>query len=215
MKNYLVILSASLVLLAVVSAVDPNDFNSYEKDALNYVESEFGLVATLLGMDKRRSKASHYDEFVFGFADSAFKIQPRLATTCVTDGAQYWKGTKETVMNLINAMDINGQDEFNLEDVSYTFLRKCNYADTVQQTILSNLFINFFYELSDTNPMKLLLRPAFVLAWITDWYSMATAVMEWSWSLSRLMDRLDYYNIGKMTGKVFKVWVQLHAKQIL
>ena len=57
------------------------------------------------------------------------------------------------ILNLLETMTIDSQDEFNLEDVSYTFMRKCNYADTVQQTIISNLFINYFYELSDKNPL--------------------------------------------------------------
>ena len=93
-------------------------------------------------------------------------------------------------------------------------MRKCNLADTVQQTVVSNLLINYFYELPDSHPLKTLLRPAFVLAWVTDWYSMATAGMEFCYSLLRLMDRLDYYTIGKMLGKVFKVYVQLQLKHI-
>ena len=94
-------------------------------------------------------------------------------------------------------------------------MRKCNYADTVQTTVMSNMLINYYYELADYHPLKSVLRPAFVVAWVSDWYSMATAGMEFSYSLLRLMDRLDYYTIGKMIGKMFKVYVQLHMKQLL
>ena len=76
------------------------------------------------------------------------------------------------------------------------------------------MFINYYYELQDYHPLKTALRPVFLVAWLTDWYSFATAGMEFSHSLLRLMDRLDYYTIGKMLGKVFKVYVQLHFKQL-
>ena len=111
------------------------------------------------------------------------------------------------IIRIIETKSIDGQDEFNLEDVSYTFIRKCNYADTVQSTVISNLFINYYYELSEYHPLKTALRPAFAVAWASDWYSVATSGMEFCYSLLRLMDRLDYYTIGKMLGKVFKVYV--------
>ena len=106
MKLSLAIFTGSLVMLSVASA-DAKDFYVYEQDAVNYVQSEFSLLNALFGLDKRKPKASHYDEFVYGFSDSAFKIQPRLATTCFSDGAQYWKGTKDMIINLIETMSID------------------------------------------------------------------------------------------------------------
>lgn len=51
-----------------------------------------------------------------GFFDTAFKFQPRLSTTCFTDGAQYLKGTEQTLVNMLRHASMSGADEFNFED---------------------------------------------------------------------------------------------------
>jgi hypothetical protein len=72
-------------------------------------------------------------------------------------------------------------------------------------------------KVDEVNPLKFeaaLLYPMSVIAWALDWYSVVTTVMELSYSMQIFMDRMDYYNSGKMVGKLTKLVFQIHEKDI-
>jgi hypothetical protein len=104
----------------------------------DYVESGLKIVTQLLHLNERSPRDSHWLEFKVGFFDAAFKFQPRQSTTCFSEGYTYFKGTKETLINMVTHESLSGVDEFNFEDQSYTLLRKCNYADTIYGTYINN-----------------------------------------------------------------------------
>ena len=43
---------------------------------------------------------------------------------------------------MIENRNFDGMDDFNFEDQSYMFIRKCNYADTIPMTWFNNVLIN-------------------------------------------------------------------------
>jgi hypothetical protein len=59
-----------------------------------------------------------------------------------------------------------------------------------------------------------LLYPISLLAWAADWYGVMTAVMEISYSMEIYLDRMDYYNSGKLVGKLTKLVFQIHEKDL-
>lgn len=157
---------------------------------------------------------SSYLEFKMGFFDAAFKFQPRQSTTCFTDGLNYFKGTKETMIAMIQKKSIEGVDEFNFEDQSYTLLRKCNYFDTIGATIIDNYIINNVDKLNPNSFGALALYPLSLFLWMADWYSVMTVVMELSYSGEIFLQRMDWYNVGKIFGKLTKLGVQIHMKDL-
>jgi hypothetical protein len=157
---------------------------------------------------------SHTREFVMGFFDTAFKFQPRLSTTCFSDGAQYMKGTEQTLVNMLRHASMTGADEFNFEDQSYTLLRKCNLVDTIQGTILINQLLGRLETLHPASFEAIVMYPLSYMLWAADWYSVMTAVMEISYSLEVFLDRMDWYNVGKISGKLTKLLVQVKAKGV-
>jgi hypothetical protein len=93
-------------------------------------------------------------------------------------------------------------------------LRKCNYADTIQYTLLANWFINRVEELDPKSTKALMSYPMSLALWAVDWYSVMTSVMELSYSAEVFMDRMDYYNVGKISGKLTKLFIQIHMKDL-
>ena len=163
------------------------------------------LVGKLLKLDQRVPRHSKWDEFKIGFSDAAFKFQPRRSTTCYSEGHTYWRGTKETLLAMMEGKSMKGVDEFNFEDQSYTFLRKCNYADTIPGTIFNNAIVNYADKLEPESWKASLIYPISLASWMSDWYSVITSVMEISYSMEIFLDRMDMYNVGKLTGKFTKL----------
>jgi hypothetical protein len=124
----------------------------------------------------------------------------------------YFKGTKELIQNMASHMSLEGQDEFNLEDVSYTLIRKCNYIDTIPVTVLNNLLMNGYKKLSDFGVAKSVLRPLFAIVWLLDWWGAVGSLMSYAYSIERSMERFDNYTFGKLTGSIFKFLLQLKMK---
>lgn len=116
---------------------------------------------------------------------------------------------------MMRKTSMTGADEFNFEDQSYTLLRKCNLADTIPATILSNLFINKVDKMDPMSYEAMALYPASTLLWVADWYSVITTVMEISYSMEIYLDRMDWYNVGKIMGKATKLVVQIKMKDSL
>ena len=50
-----------------------------------------------------------------------------------------------------------------------------------------------------------LIYPLSLASWVSDWYSVITSVMEISYSMEIFLDRMDMYNVGKLTGKFTKL----------
>ena len=109
-------------------------------------------------------------------------------------------------------MSIEGQDSFNLEDVSYTLIRKCNYIDTIPVTVLNNLLMNAYKSLSDYGIAKSVLRPIFAIIWLLDWWGAVGSLMSYAYSIERSMERFDNYTFGKLTGSILKFLLQLKMK---
>ncbi len=140
-----------------------------------------------------------------GFFDAAFKFQPRQSTTCFTDGQTYLQGTRDTLVNMITHGSLTGMDEFHFEDQSYTFLRKCNYADTIYGTWLLNWVVHRVEQVHPQSLEAVMLYPLSLVAWLADWYSIITSTIEISYSMQTFMDRIDHYNLGKLVGKLVKL----------
>ena len=157
---------------------------------------------------------NHRMEFVDGFFDAAFKFQPRKTTTCFSDGAAFYKATKDGLINMMDKKSLKGIEEFNFEDTSYTLLRKCNYADTIPATILANKFINYWDSLESTSLEAIIFRPVMLLVWFADWYGAMTSVMEISYVTEVFLDREDWYSTGKFAGKILKLVIQIKSKKL-
>ncbi len=59
-----------------------------------------------------------------------------------------------------------------------------------------------------------MMYPLSYVLWAADWYSVMTAVMEISYSMEIFLDRMDWYNVGKVSGKMLKLIVQIKAKDL-
>jgi hypothetical protein len=106
---------------------------------------------------------------------------------------------------MIKKESLSGVDEFNFEDQSYTLLRKCNYFDTIPVTIASNYLIKKVDKMNPYSFGAYALYPLTLFLWVVDWYSVITTVMESSYSLEVWASRWDWYNFGKLTGKMTKL----------
>lgn len=153
-------------------------------------------------------------EFIDGFFDAAFKIQPRKTTSCFSDGPAFYKATKDALMHMIDKKSLKGIEEFNFEDTSYTLLRKCNYADTIPATLLANEFINHWDTLDPKSIHAIVFRPLMLLVWFVDWYGAMTSVMELSYVVEVFLDRMDFYSAGKFIGKTLKLLIQIKSKKL-
>ena len=111
---------------------------------------------------------------------------------------------------MIENRNFDGMDDFNFEDQSYMFIRKCNYADTIPMTWFNNLLINSIRQTDDVGAGLRLIQTG---AWLSDWYSVITSVMEISYSLGIFYDRTDWYNAGKLTAKFTKLGLQMSMKR--
>ena len=58
------------------------------------------------------------------------------------------------------------------------------------------------------------LYPLSLVLWIVDWYSVVTTMMEMSYSMEIFMQRMDFYNVGKLTAKITKLMIQIHMKDL-
>ena len=90
------------------------------------------------------------------------------------------------------------------------FIRKCNYADTIPMTWFNNMLINNINQLEEVNAGLRLIQTS---AWLTDWYSVITSVMEISYSMGIFFDRVDWYNAGKLAAKFTKLGIQMSMKR--
>jgi hypothetical protein len=106
---------------------------------------------------------------------------------------------------MMEGQSLKGVDEFNFEDQSYTLIRKCNYADTIPGTIINNAIVNYADKLDPQSMEATLIYPLSLASWVSDWYSVITSVMEISYSMEIFLDRMDMYNVGKLTGKFTKL----------
>ena len=52
-----------------------------------------------------------------------------------------------------------------------------------------------------------MMYPLSYVLWAADWYSVMTAVMEISYSMEVFLYRMDWYNVGKISGKMVKLIV--------
>jgi hypothetical protein len=72
-------------------------------------------------------------------------------------------------------------------------------------------------RVTKVNPLSFeatILYPISLIAWMVDWYSVMTTIMELSYSMEIYLDRMDYYNSGKIVGKMTKLVFQIHEKEL-
>lgn len=115
---------------------------------------------------------------------------------------------------MITHASLSDVDEFNFEDQSYTLLRKCNYADTIYGTWFNNMIVKRVAKVDPKSFEAVMLYPLSLFAWAIDWYSVMTTIMEISYSSEIFLDRMDYYNSGKLAGKFIKLIYQIHEKNL-
>ena len=92
-------------------------------------------------------------------------------------------------------------------------MKKCNLADTLYGTILNNAILSWYDNLPQESFARSVMWPLWSIAWLSDWFSVTGSVMEMSYSMSLLMERHDLYNMGKIIGKLFKLYVQMRLKR--
>lgn len=101
----------------------------------------------------------------------AFKMQLRKGSTCLNEGLTL--GIASISMGLKSVRSSSEDDAENFNDVLQMYMRKCNYADSVQMTVFNNFLINRM----DQSSLKLLSVPATALK-IIDYGSIIGDVVE-------------------------------------
>jgi len=74
------------------------------------------------------------------------------------------------------------QDKFNWEDVANQLMRRCNYADSFEGTLLLNFIINRIYDM----PVKWIsaLFPMIVVLEVMDWFSLVNSTVNMAYSFN-------------------------------
>lgn len=88
----------TLMLLAVVTtAQEQNDSDTaYEESEWN-IGSYWQTLSHTMHWDQRRDRNSTMLEIEYGFSEGLFKFQPRMTSSCFTEGLTYFKGTWYTM----------------------------------------------------------------------------------------------------------------------
>ena len=104
-----------------------------------YWDSLVLQIYAWLGWNTRDPIDSNISLMTMSAADALLKVQPRASVNCYSDGGELAKGINELFWAMFHDRDnIYSQDEFNFEDATLIFFRKCNVFDTLPSTLIVN-----------------------------------------------------------------------------
>ena len=144
----------------------------------------------------------------YGFIQSAFKFQTRNVTTCWNNGAAMAKQTWGMAVKYWTDPYINAEDfQYDLNDALVRLVSACNIFDSIEGTILFELFIA---HLISTEHVMLgyILRLIIFANMLPDVVETSAAVMAW-------MQHMDPYNKGRIAGKLLKITVHNYFNGVL
>jgi hypothetical protein len=102
-----------------------------------------------LSFDYRVVLSNGWEEFFFGMLEGYFKFQPRLTSTCYSDGINIAHGVRGILGRLhFGHAYFTDEELFGFQDAVIAFFRKCNYLDTLQVSIALNLITNWLNDLN-------------------------------------------------------------------
>ena len=136
-----------------------------------------------------------------GFEYGAFKQEGRLSSSCIEEGWVLFKGVLEMARKSMGNSDTN--DLYNLNDAINLFVRKCNYLDTIESTVLLNLIVDYidYGPFADTLQwLKYMIRAADLATILSD-------VVDFDFIYQWYGIHHDYYNLGNLGGKITKIVV--------